>query len=51
MCWAVRVLVERPETDEVVISEQLDLFASFFHENIFCRQRMDIEDLPKIKRC
>ena len=39
--WAVWVLVERAETDEVVIAEKLNLFASLFHQNILGRQRMD----------
>jgi hypothetical protein len=43
--WAVRILVETTETDEVIISEQLNFLASFFHENIFCRQRVNGKDL------
>ena len=43
--WAVRVLVEGAETDEVVVPEEFDFFASFFHEDIFSCQWMDREDL------
>lgn len=43
---AVGILVEGAETDEVIGSEELDLFAGFFHLDIFCCERMDVEDLP-----
>ena len=45
MCWAVRILVEGTETDEVVIPEQLNLLSGFLHKNIFRREGMDIENL------
>lgn len=43
--WAVGVLVEGAETDEVIGPEELNLFAGFFHLDIFCRERMNVEDL------
>jgi hypothetical protein len=46
MGWAIWVLVEGTETDEVVIPEQLNLFTGFLHKNILRRERVDIEDLP-----
>ena len=41
MCRAVWILVETPETDEIVSSEQLDLLTRFFHLNILCGKRVD----------
>jgi len=41
----VRVLVERSETDQVVVSEQLDLFSSLFQQNILGCKGMDTKDL------
>jgi hypothetical protein len=45
MCWAVRILVEAPETDEVVRSEKLDLLTRFLHLNILCSKWMDSKNL------
>lgn len=41
----IRVLVERSETDQVVVSEQLDLFSGLFQQNILGREGMDTKDL------
>ena len=46
ICRAVWVLVERPETDKVVVSEELDLFARLLHLDIFDGQRVNTESLP-----
>ena len=43
VCRTVWVLVKRTETDKVVVTEQFNLLASLFHENIFRRQRVDAE--------
>ena len=42
---AVWILVETTETDEVIVSEKLNLFSSFFHLDILSREGMDMEDL------
>ena len=41
----VRVLVERSETDEIVVPKQLDLFARLFEQDILSRQGVDAKDL------
>jgi len=43
--WTVWILIETPETDEIIVAEQLDLFARFFHLNVFGCQGMDTENL------
>ena len=48
MSRTVWILVEASETDEVVVAEELDLLACFFHLNIFCGQRMDTENLENM---
>jgi hypothetical protein len=45
ICWTIWILIERTETDKVVISEKLNLFTRFLHEDIFDCQRMDTKDL------
>jgi hypothetical protein len=40
-------LLERAETDEVVVAEEFDLFAGFLHLNIFGGEGMDAEDLSR----
>jgi hypothetical protein len=42
---AVRILIEAPETDKVVVPEQFNLFTSFLHLDVFHGQRVDREDL------
>lgn len=42
---AVRILVKTPETDKVVVPEQLDFFTSFLHLDVFSCQRVNREDL------
>lgn len=44
----VRILVEGSETDQVVVSEQLDLFACLFEQDIFSRQRVNTKYLDLI---
>ena len=43
--WAVWILVETTEADQVVVSEQFDLFSCFFHLDILSREWMNMEDL------
>ena len=45
VCWAVRILVKAPETDQIVCSEELDLLTRFLHLDILCGKRMDPENL------
>jgi len=45
MCWTIRILVEGPETNKVIVSEKFNLFPSFLHEDIFSCERMDIKNL------
>lgn len=42
---AVRVLVERPEADEVVVAKELNLFARLLHLDVLRRERVDAKDL------
>ena len=41
----VWVLVERAETDEIIVAEKFNLLASLFHKDIFCCKRVDAEYL------
>ena len=41
----IRVLVERSETDQVVVSEQFNFLSSLFKQNIFGGKRMNTEYL------
>jgi hypothetical protein len=45
----IRVLIEAPETDEIVRPEELDLFARFLHLNILCRQWVNSKYLIRIE--
>jgi hypothetical protein len=45
VCLTVRVLVERSETDQVVVSEQFNLFTRLFQQDIFGGQGMYAKDL------
>lgn len=45
VCRTVLILVETSETDEIIVPEKLNLFADFLHLDIFCGQRVNIEDL------
>lgn len=47
MHGAVRILIEAPETDKVVVPEQFNLFTSFFHLDVFNGQRVDGEYLKQ----
>jgi hypothetical protein len=47
---AVRVLVKRSETNEVVVSEQLDLFASLLEQDVFGCERVDAKHLSRQRR-
>jgi hypothetical protein len=47
---AVLVLVEATEAHKVIVPEELDLLASFFHLDVFCRQWVDREDLMRDRR-
>jgi hypothetical protein len=42
---AVRVLVKRPEADEVVVAEELNLLAGLLHLDVLGRERVNAEDL------
>lgn len=48
VCLTIRILIERSETDQVVVPEQLDLLSSFFQQDILCRQRVDPKHLKNI---
>ena len=41
----VRVLIKTPETDEIVCPEEFNLFARFFHLDIFRCQGVNAENL------
>ena len=45
MCWAVWILIEAPETNEIVCSEELDLLTRFLHLNIFCSKWVNAKNL------
>ena len=47
VCRAVRVLVERAETNQVVISEKLDLLSRFLHLDILRREGVNAKHLRK----
>jgi hypothetical protein len=42
---AIRILVETPETDEIIVAEQFDLLPRLFHLDIFSGQGMNSKNL------
>ena len=50
ICRTIRILVECAVGDEVVMLEDLDLFACFLHENVFYRKRVNGECLAELIR-
>ncbi len=50
MCGAVLVLVETPETYQIIITEKFYFLSRLLHKNVFGSQRVDVKHLIEERR-